>query len=61
MLFSERLKYHKLNMKGWFIKRGYPDAVIKKEMKKVHFSKQRQKSKKVEKGVSFAVTHHLIN
>ena len=32
--------YHKLNMKDWFIKRGYPEFVIEKELKKVHFSQQ---------------------
>ena len=48
--------YHKLNIKKWFIKRGYPESVIKKEMKKVRFSKQGQKSEKVEKGVPFVVT-----
>ena len=49
-------------MKEWFIKRGYPESVIEKEMKKVRFSKQGQKSKKVEKGVPFVVTYHpLIN
>ena len=42
-------------MKEWFIKRGYPESVIDKEMKKVCFSEQGQKSKKVEKGVPFAV------
>ena len=31
------------------IERGYPESVTKKEMKKVPFSKQGQKSKKVEK------------
>ena len=50
--------YRKLNMKEWFIKRGYPESVIGKEMKKVRFSEQGQKFKKVEKGVPFAVTHH---
>ena len=54
--------YHKLNMKEWFIKRGYPESAIEKEMQKVHFSKQGQKSKKVEKGVPFVVTYHpLLN
>ena len=47
-------------MKEWFIKRGYPESVIDKEMKKVRFSEQGQKSKKVEKGVPFAVTYYLI-
>ena len=49
-------------MKGWLIKRGYPEAVIEKELKKVHFSKQGQKSDKVEKGIPLIVTFHpLIN
>ena len=53
---------HKLNMKEWFIKRGYPEYVVEKEMKKVCFSKQSQKSKKVEKGVQFVATYHpLLN
>ena len=34
--------YHKLNMKEWFIKRGYPESVIDKEIKKVGFSEQGQ-------------------
>ena len=54
--------YHKLNMKEWFIKRGYPESVIEKEMQKVHFSKQGQISKRAEKGVPFVVTYHpLLN
>ena len=44
---EQDFNYHKWNMKKWFIKRGYPESVIEKEMKKVRFSKQRQKSKKV--------------
>ena len=40
--------YHKLSIKEWFIKRGYPESVIEKEMKMVHFSKQDQKPKRVE-------------
>ena len=47
-------------MKEWFIKRGYVESVIDKEMKKVRFSKQDQKSKKVKKGVPFAVTYHPL-
>ena len=52
--------YHKLNMKEWFIKRGYPESVIEKEMKKVRFSKQGQKSKRAEKRVPFVVTYHPL-
>ena len=52
--------YHKLNMQEWLIKRGYPESVTEKEMKKVHFSKQDQKSEKVEKGTPFVVTYHSL-
>ena len=52
--------YHKLNMKEWFIKRGYPESVIDKEMKKVRFSEQGQKFKKVDNGVPFVVTYHPL-
>ena len=38
--------YHKLNMKEWFIKRGYPESVIDKEMNKICFSEKGQKSQK---------------
>ena len=58
----EDFNYHILNMKEWFIKRDYPESVIEKEMKKVQFSQQGQKSKKVEKGVPSVVTYHpLLN
>ena len=48
-------------MREWFIKRGYPESVIDKEMKKVHFSEQGQKPKKVEQGVPFPVTYQPLN
>ena len=54
--------YHKLIMKEWFIKWGYPESVIEKEMKEVCFSKQGQKYKMVEMGVPFVVIYHpLLN
>ena len=54
--------YHKLNMKEWFIKSGYPESVVEKEIKKVRFSKPGQNSKKFEKGVPYVVTcHPLLN
>ena len=35
MLFREDFNYRKLNMKEWFIKKGYPESVIEQEMKKM--------------------------
>ena len=49
-----------MKSKEWFIKRGYTESVIDKEMKKVRFAEQDQKSKKVEKGVPFVVTYHPL-
>ena len=48
-------------MKEWFIKWGYPESAIDKEMKKFRFSEQDQKSKKVEKGVPFVVRYSYRN
>ena len=47
-------------LKVWFIKKGYREAVIEKEMKKDCFSKQSQKSKNVEKGILLVVTYHPL-
>ena len=50
MLFREGGKDfnpQKLNIKEWFIKRGYPESVIEREMKKVRFSKQGQNLKRL--------------
>ena len=38
MLLEKDFNYHKLNIKEWFIKRGYPESIIDKEMKKACFS-----------------------
>ena len=51
-------------MKGWFIKRGYPESVIENEMKKVRFSKQGQKYIKMlrrEYHLLLLTTHYLTN
>ena len=45
---------HKLNIKEWFVKWGYPESVTEKEMKKVRFSKQGQKLKR------FRREYHLL-
>ena len=31
---------HKKEMKSWFLKRGYPENIINREMEKVRFKKQ---------------------
>ena len=45
-------------MKSWILKRGYPNNVIEKEMKKVEFSKISSTRKDNTKGVSLVVTYH---
>ena len=48
-------------MTEWFIKQGYPESVIDKEMKKFRFSEEGQKSRKVEKRVPFVVRYSDTN
>ena len=45
-------------MKSWFLKRGYPNNVIEKEMKKVKFSKISSTKKDNAKGVPLVVIYH---
>ena len=45
-------------MKSCFLKRGYPNNVIEKEMKKVKFSKISSTRKDNAKGVPLVVTYH---
>ena len=47
-------------MKEWFIKRGYPEAVVEKKSKRFAFLIKVKKSIKVEKGVKFVVTYHSL-
>ena len=49
---------HTTEMKSWFLKRGYPNNVIEKEMKKVKFSKVSSTRKDNPKGVPLVVTYH---
>ena len=59
---EKHFNYDKLNMKEWFIKMGYPESVIEKEIEKVCFSEQGQKTKKVEKEAPFVATYDpLLN
>ena len=50
-------------MKECFIKRGYPESVVDKEMKKVRFSEQGQKPKSLRKKYYLLqlTTHYLVN
>ena len=45
-------------MKPWFLKRGYLNNVIEKEMKKVKFFKISSTRKDNAKGVPLVVTYH---
>ena len=45
-------------MKSWFLKRGYPNNLIEKEMKRIKFSKISSTRKDNAKGVPLVVTYH---
>ena len=55
--FIEDFVDHSENMKTWFSKRGYPEKIVKNDMKKVNFSESRIKTKSGT-GVPFIVTYH---
>ena len=45
-------------MKSRFLKRGYPEKLIEKKMRKVKFGKEEMKKTKGIKGRPFVVTYH---
>ena len=48
-------------MKSWFQARSYPKHLAQKEMSKVRFNKENSNTKQSKsKGVTFAVTYHLL-
>ena len=50
-------------MKSWFLKQGYPENIINREMEKVKFKKQVfSRRGEVTKGVPMVITYHpLLN
>ena len=55
-LESDFLK-HCNKMKSWFLKRGYPENMTDKDMKKVKFPEKGSKKSKEFKGFPFVVTY----
>ena len=49
-----------MEMKSWFLKRGYPKSLVEKELGKVKFSNKVSNKQQKEKGISFVVTYHPI-
>ena len=58
-MYEEDFDKHVLNMKSWFLERGYSKQMIDSQMGKVKFS-QRLKagSKQAALGVPFVITYH---
>ena len=50
---------HSLNLRSWFLKRGYPEKIINTEMSKVKFNVDNKSSNnRQKKGVPLVVTFH---
>ena len=50
---------HSLNLRSWFLKRGYPEKFINTEMSKVKFNVDNKRlNNRQKKGVPFVVTFH---
>ena len=48
-------------MKSWFLKRGYPENIIKREIEKVKFKKQVfRKRGRVTTAVPLVITYHSL-
>ena len=47
-------------MNLWFLKRGYPENIVKQKLGKVKFSKSSGRAKKRDEGVCLAVTYHPL-
>ena len=53
-------KKNTMEMKSWFLKRGYPKSLVEKELGKVKFSNKVANKQQKERGIPFVVTYHLI-
>ena len=52
---------HKKEIKSWFLKRGYPEWIIKTEMNKVNFKYQRvYRRGRMTNGVPLVITYHPL-
>ena len=49
---------HLVNIKEWFFARGYPEKMVKEQMKRVVFGKTDKTREDLTKGVPFVVTFH---
>ena len=62
IVYSQALRLKRLcslNLRSWFLRRGYPEKVINAEMGKVRFNSENSRfNNKQEKGVLFVVTFH---
>ena len=49
-----------MEMKSWFLKRGYTKSLVEKELGKVKFSNKVASKQQKEEGIPFVVTYHSI-
>ena len=58
-MYEEDFDKHVLNMKSWFLERGYSKQMIDSQMGKVKFSQRLKSGSKQEGfGVLFVITYH---
>ena len=56
--FEKDFNRHLVNMKEWFLARGYPEKMVKEQMKREVFGKTDKTREDSTKGVPFVVTFH---
>ena len=56
--YERDFQRHALDMKWWFLERGYPKKMIDSQMEKVKFGKKKSWELKSATGVPFVITYH---
>ena len=49
-----------MEMKSWFLRRGYSESLVEKELGKFKFSNKVGNMQQKEKGIPFVVTYHPV-
>ena len=58
LTYERDIQRHALDMKSWFLERGYSKKMIDSQMAKVKFGKKKSRGLKAVTGLPFVITYH---
>ena len=58
LTYERDIQRHALDMKSWFLERGYSKKIIDSQMAKVKFGKKKRRGLKAVTGLPFVITYH---